>query len=192
MTQRLDFGIQGEYRKDNKKTRISASGDTNTGIVGEGGAFHANLTKRKMTANQIAAGIFFNALRVYPQISPELRRNWKDKIVEMEQLRFMNMAHLAAALVILHSVGGKDNLTPEVFTDRNFNKYLPNLTKDAVISNVLQHKEVVFSYIRAYIFHEDSGIIHTQNNNIADLEGQIADDETDPDQLELEEEMTTI
>jgi hypothetical protein len=188
---KFDFGMQGDYKKGIKKTRAGGPTDGSTGIVGEGAAFHANLTKRKMTPNQIAACNFFNALKVYPEIGADLRRIRKDQIVEMDQLRYMNMAHLAAAIVLLHDIGGIDKLSPVHFNNETFDKFLPNLTKSNSEINEKGHKEIVLAYMRTYVFAMQNGLTATQDNTIANLDDPN-EDEDKADQIALEEAQTTV
>jgi hypothetical protein len=109
--------------------------------------------RRQLTPEQLAGIALSRALAEIPGTTEELRRQFQDEMMEMEQIRYMNMRVLAATLMFLHNVG--DEVTPENFTDQNLAPVIINVLPASDLPEMerrltyIKLKETILRYIRA-------------------------------------------
>jgi hypothetical protein len=149
---------------------------------------HINSTKRQMTP--ILAKIYGlkKALEMYTGtgITKELREIWAREMSEMDQIQYVNMDHLAIALIMIHK-SGQQGLIPARFDeskDSDMAQYLDRLrlnsrTNDK--STIRGHKEVILSYIfMILIFRRRNEGPHQQ------VQTTIVDEIQEPDDQEVQ------
>src|SRR5581483_8155878 len=81
--------------------------------------FNREKIAEKKTPNQLAAGKLVTALEKYGIIEKQERYAFRDEMVQLEQLRFMNMPMLAAALILIRvgNINSSKSLTPQKFQE---------------------------------------------------------------------------
>ncbi|CAH6418254.1 Hypothetical protein POVN_LOCUS24 [uncultured virus] len=135
-----------------------------------------------MTPNQLAAFALTKELEAYKQlVSKEARHLYKRELVEMEQLRFMNMKYLAAALVLLDSAKTNEP-TPDMFVGPVWNAVAERLALTAGSESAeatRKNKVQVLSYVVKVIRFRQEGV---QSSTVLDeaLIEQPLDQEPDP------------
>lgn len=102
---------------------------------------------RYKTPNESAADRLLAALGEYPSLSDQLKYSWRSEMLQLPNLRILNMETLAATLVLLDLIG-KPDVTPD-----DFHRYLPRAitpfvakTKDP--EKIQKHREDIFRYLR--------------------------------------------
>jgi hypothetical protein len=115
---------------------------------------HINATKRQMTPVLAKTYALKKALEVYTAagVTKELREIWAREMAEMDQIQYVNMDHLAVALIMIHK-SGPQGLVPIRFDetkDPDMAQYLDRLRLSSRANDksiVRKHKEVIFAYV---------------------------------------------
>jgi len=129
------------------------------------------ITRKQMTPNQLAIFELGKALEAIPNTTPELRRQFQDEMIQMEQIRYMHMPTLAATLMFIHNV--HDEITPENFTDENLQPVIINIQPDPKLQDsrlaYIKTKETILRYIRAVQFfrQQQQELLETQIAEVA-------------------------
>lgn len=120
--------------------------------------------KIPLSANERAGVMLVDALKKFPYTSEneELRYNLKDRVIDLPQLRTMNMKYLAATLILIHRLNINniqiDDITPEIFENltKDLITYLYNESKTNVdiMKYNQKQREVIYRYLRAINFYE--------------------------------------
>jgi len=124
------------------------------------------ITRKQMTPNQLAIYELGKALEAIPNTTPELRRQFQDEMIQMEQIRYMNMPTLAATLMFIHNV--HDVITPGNFIDENLQPFIINIQPDSKLQDsqlaYIKTKETILRYIRAVQFfrQQQQELLETQ------------------------------
>ena len=119
-----------------------------------------HITRKEMTPNQIATYQLGRALSSIPNVTKDLKMELQGEFEHFDQLRFMHMPTLAAALVFIHYIG--DEITPENFTDKNLEPVVINILPNANLSEkdyklaYIKMKESLLRYIRAVLFYREA------------------------------------
>lgn len=158
----LTFTLAGERGRRGKtkgKTRVGTFADFGTFTTGDvrGAMFQNKMTKKRMNPDEKAIYDLNKELGKFPEMTEDARRKYRDMMVGAEQLRFMSMKTLAAALVIYFRSG--DHPTPEMFTDANLadiiERILPskflNYTQEEQVDIYNKYKLSLFRYTRAIL-----------------------------------------
>lgn len=117
-------------------------------------------SRRQLTSEQLAGIELSKALAEIPGTTEELRRQFQDEMVEMEQIRYMNMETLAATLMFLHNI--REPVTPSNFTDENLAPVIVNLLPPANLPEperrnmYIKLKETILRYVRAVEFYRET------------------------------------
>lgn len=118
------------------------------------------ISRRQLTPEQMSGIELNKSLAEIPGTTDELRRQFQDEMVEMDQIRYMNMETLAATLMFLHNVG--ETVTPDNFTDANLAPVIVNVIPAATLPEAerrlayIKLKETILRYIRAVEFYRQS------------------------------------
>ena len=107
----LAFDSTNDLRRGPRRTRTGTNAGLGTIVTSPRAT--TTTTRRQRTPSDMASLRLLDALLVYPEISEELRYQWRDEMLGMPQLRTMNMDTLASALVLIHLTRG--NITPQTF-----------------------------------------------------------------------------
>ena len=122
------------------------------------------ITRRNMTAEQLAAANLYKALAANNKIpSTDVRRNLTREMENLEGFRYLNMQTLAAALTFLYNLGNRElnPVNPEDFTDDRLlpliQELLPEKEKHMSPEErgilILKQKATLLRYIRAIEFY---------------------------------------
>ena len=86
-----------------------------------------------MSPTELAGWNLHRELLKHPVITPELRQRWHTEMLELSQLRTMNMGVLAAALVFIERV--RERISPDTFRSKILDDVLEQLTPDPIRPN---------------------------------------------------------
>jgi hypothetical protein len=118
------------------------------------------ISRRQLTPEQLAGIELSKALAEIPGTTEDLRRQFQDEMVEMEQIRYMNMETLASTLMFLHNVG--ESVTRDTFTDANLAPVISNIMPSTTSSETerrntyIKLKATILRYIRAVEFYREN------------------------------------
>ena len=152
----INFNLSSESRRG-KNIRFRVGGSGRTTIMGEGGTYHEQISKRNMTPNQLASYNLLKTLELdySEEVSRDLRNDWKREMENIPELRYMNMKHLATALVIINLKHGE--IDTDTFNDVFLDRFLVKL--EIILGQTgfspqlkIRHKEVLLTYMRKIIF----------------------------------------
>lgn len=123
-----------------------------------------------MTANQIAKSNLAKALTAYIT-DADIRRRLVNEVGDLEQLRYLHMPTLAAALTYLYRLGNTE-VSAEVYTDAQLLPLITPLLPEKTLSPeerallLLKHKATLFRYVRTILFYRQA-----QQERIAEIRG---------------------
>jgi hypothetical protein len=149
MSAPLDF--QSTHRRNLNRGRTPIR---STAVNARNQHAYINTTKRQMTP--VLAKIYGlkKSLEMYTGagITKELREIWSKEMSEMEQINYVNVDHLAIALIMIHNKG-QEGIIPSRFDeskDSEMAQYLERLRLNSRTTDkatIKKHKEVILTYI---------------------------------------------
>lgn len=167
------YGVQGARKKPKRVATSRLRGKTMGKEPAPTGL--QTLTKREMTANEIAAYNLSKELEAYESLitSKTARLDLKREMKEMDQLRYMNMKYLAAALVMMIAspasrprptgpeekalaLGGQP--TPEMWGSEAWQTVLNRLVADTKEKSVIKHQLQIVTYMAKVVFFREQVI----------------------------------
>lgn len=166
----LNFDSTNNLKRGPRRTRGGKNAGLGTIVTSPRAT--TTTTRRQRTPSDMASLRLLDALLVYPEITEELRFQWRDEMLGMPQLRTMNMETLASALVLIYLTRGDVN--PQSFQnniDQVMSTFDPgnptgNISleeRDILIENVLQkQRESILRYIRAVILYREERQLQTE------------------------------
>ena len=113
------------------------------------------IPKRQMSPAQLAAWSLTNELKAYPSVTKDMRQEFHDEMLDMPQLRKMNMGVLAAALVFIEQTGG--DITPQAFQSRILDEIIEPLTPDPIPPGVenrmakVEERDIIIVKLKASV-----------------------------------------
>ena len=135
---------------------------TPRGARGRGGAApsvrkaYPGLSLKDLSPTDIAGRNLVKALEKYPDIA-DFKNQLRDELLEMPQLRVMNMDLLAGTLFLLHRTNGV--VTPAVFSSSLIDEIIPNLEIKEKAQNrpdlIQRQKEGLLRYVRAVLSYRE-------------------------------------
>lgn len=143
--------FSAERPRKGQALRVARSGQGTT-IVGDNELQQANiaLSRRKFSPVEIAANKVGNVLSSYSKISKTLRDEWVTEIQRLDQLVHMSPELVAAALVFLNDLEGRNELTSADFTQQRFDMVLapiPIESKDRAEEIRKRYQQSIARYV---------------------------------------------
>lgn len=200
------FTLFGDRVRRRKSTPVKKASGRNLppGMIEiEGIARHpVAATRKRLTPNQLAIQKLNMGLLLF-EAPDSLRRRFSNEFIGSDQLRYMNMTTLAAALMFLNDLPENSELTSDYFTDERLRPILVKLMpleinkttgKNAEKKNEdtaslkRKHRESLLRYIRYVLLYRqmrkqqfEQGVLPPNEelapeDLIEDLEENISDD----------------
>lgn len=117
----------------------------------------SHIIRRDLTDNQSTAIKLRKALDVYPFASVDTANSLRDKVADIETLKYMNMSYLAGALYIFEMLQERVPTAEEMKTESEpmltvLRRIILESGKDSE-KDIIKYKEVLLTYIIKIAIH---------------------------------------